>query len=190
MPIRFHPDLKALLVPVDEVQPHPNNWNNGDTEAIAESIEVNGMYRPLYAQRSTRYIVAGNHTWYACKSLDAERVPVIWLDIDNTAATRILIADNRIASLARPDTAALVALLASLAETDLGLHGTGYIPDDLEQLTAIADLEPGYDEYGTWPTLCFTIPPHLKDAFEHGTSEAIDMRDKFEVLLRLAGLVD
>ena len=58
MPIRFHPDLKALLVPVDEVQPHPNNWNNGDTEAIAESIEVNGMYRPLYAQRSTRYIVA------------------------------------------------------------------------------------------------------------------------------------
>jgi hypothetical protein len=190
MPIRFHPDLKPLMVPIDEVVQYPDNYNQGDVEAIAESIEVNGMYRPLYAQRSSRRIVAGNHTWEACKALGADHVPVVWLDIDDTQATRLLIADNRIAALARPDTSSLVALLEQLGQTALGLHGTGYIPDDLEQLTALAQMEPTYDEFATWPTVCFTIPPHLKAAFEDGTREAIDMTDKFEVLLRRAGLVD
>lgn len=131
--VGFHEGLDQLLIPIDAVRQHPNNYNNGDVEALAESIEVNGMYRPLYVQKSTHYIVAGNHTWEACKTLGAEKVPVVFLDIDDLAATKIMVADNRVAALARPDDAHLLSILDDLATTD-SLAGTGWNDNTVEGL--------------------------------------------------------
>ncbi len=131
--VRFHEDLEPLLIPIDAVCQHPNNYNNGDVDALAESIEVSGMYRPIYVQRSTHYIVAGNTTWEACKSLGAEKVPVIFLDLDDIAATKIMLADNRVAALARPDDAHLLSILDDLAVRDT-LDGTGWNDNTVEGL--------------------------------------------------------
>jgi site-specific DNA-methyltransferase (adenine-specific) len=124
--VKFHDDLADLLVPIETISPHPDNPNNGDTEAIAESIQINGMYRPVYVQDSTSYVLAGNTTYAACLSLEADQIPVIRLRVDNETAHRILLGDNQLARLAVLDAGLLQGSLEALLETELGLLGTGF----------------------------------------------------------------
>lgn len=184
--VTFHSNVVPMLVPIDSVTQHPSNWNNGDVEAIIESIEISGMYRPIFVQQSSGYIIAGNHTWLACKMLDAEQIPVVYLDVDDTTALRILVADNRIASLAQPDDSALVAVLNRLAETD-SLMGTGYTTADHDALKALAQMPLDYEDFAQWPTMCFQVPPHVRQAFLRLTDVAGGDRERFELVLRLAG---
>lgn len=185
--VRYHDALVPLMVGIDTVFPHPENYNNGDVEEIVESIEVSGMYRPIYVQASTRYIVAGNHTWLACKTLDADSIPVVELDIDDEEAFRIMIEDNEIARKARRDNFALARILENLAQTPQGLRGTGMTAFDLEVIKNLAEIPVEHNEFGTWPTLTFQVPPTVRAAFMKMTREADSDKDKFELLLRLAG---
>ena len=120
-------------VPVDSLKVHPRNPNQGDVGAILTSIEDNGWFGAVVAQRSTGYILAGNHRFQAAKLDGAEQIPVIWLDVDDRAATKILLADNRLSELASRDQEALATLLTELAHDD-DLGGTGYDGDDLDTL--------------------------------------------------------
>lgn len=185
--VTFHSYLAPLMVDIDSVCPHPDNYNNGDIDAIAESIEVNGMYRPIYVQRSTGYIVAGNHTWYACKQLDATQIPVGYLDGDDIATLRTMVADNRIAALARPDDMALLKILDRLNSEDT-LHGTGYTQGERDALQALSEIPmDNLDDFAQWPSLCFQVPPHVKTAFMRMTDVAVGDRERFELVLKLAG---
>ena len=182
----YHPALKPLLVPIDTVTPHPDNYNNGDIDAITASIETNGMYRPLYVQQHTGYILSGNHTWYACKQLDATDIPVVYLDVDDNHGKAIMVADNKIASLAIPDPGLLLNLLGPLSDADL-LTGTGYTDRDLDLLRHLSEMELTTDDYAQWPVLTFRIPPHVRRAFYVLTDAAVDDRERFELLLRMGG---
>lgn len=184
--VKYHDDLGPLMVDVDTVQPHPDNYNNGDVDALAESIEVNGMYRPVYVQRSTGYIIAGNHTWHAVKMLDAAQIPVVTLDVDDAHATKIMLADNRIAAQAIPDNSQLLVLLDRLKDTS-DLTGTGFTDRDHDVITKLNEIETDFDEYASWPTLSFQVPPHVRAAYMEITAEAVGDRERFELLLRLAG---
>lgn len=124
--VRFHEELRPLLIDIGTIAAHPDNPNNGDVEAIAESIEVNGCYKPVVVQRSTGYIVAGNHTYAALLSLGSDQAPVVWLDLDDEQALRVLLSDNQIARLAMVDQGLLEPLLERLQESERGLLGTGY----------------------------------------------------------------
>lgn len=134
--IRFHPSLEPLMEPVEAVSQWPDNPNNGDLEAITESIQVNGVYTPVVAQRSTGHILAGNHRYHAMVALGATTVPVLWLDVDDEAARRIALVDNRSGQLAWMDNALLVEHLDDLVGTEDGLIGTGYDPGWLEEMHA------------------------------------------------------
>lgn len=123
-------------VPVDRLQPHPRNPNRGNIDAIADSIDANGFYGTIVAQRSTSYILVGHHRYQAALQRGATHVPVTWIDVDDTAALRIVLADNRTAELAERDPEQLSQLLAELADTDDGLTGTGYDQEDLTTLLA------------------------------------------------------
>lgn len=127
-------DMKIVDVDVDDLTQHPENANNGDVEAISESIEVNGLYQPLLVQRSTGHIIAGNHRFIAALELGFHTVPVIYLDVDDDHARRIMLVDNRTARLGMDDEAQLVNLLDHLYATDLGLAGTGYEYQQFERL--------------------------------------------------------
>ena len=119
------------------------------------------MYRPIYVQESTGYILAGNTTYAACMNLRALRIPVVWLDVDDEAALRILLGDNELARLAIVDRALLSPLVARLLETEMRLLGTGYReptePSGAEDLLP-APIEPAHlvcvnltgDEMITW----------------------------------------
>ena len=118
---------------------HPDNPRQGDIGAIVTSIENNGWFGTLVAQRSTRQVLAGNHRLQAAIALDMKDVPVYWVDVDDAEAKRILLADNRVSDLATWDDTILVSLLESLANDD-ALLGSGYDGDDLDALLYDAQL--------------------------------------------------
>lgn len=184
--VQFHPALAGLMTSITKVRPHPSNPRNGDVDAIAQSILVNGYIAPIIAQQSTGHILAGNHRYHALLSLGADVAPVIWVDVDEQAATRYLLADNRTSDLGVYDNAQLVELLEMLAEQD-DLMGSGYNEHDLEALRALAEIEPDYGDHASWPTITLTVPPHLKNAFYEFTEHAVSDHDRLEMLLRMAG---
>lgn len=127
-------DQRYEVVPVDGVRPHPDNPRRGDIASIQASIDHNGFFGAVLAQRSTGYVIAGNHRWRAAKEAGLESVPVIWVDVDVDEARRIMLADNRTNDQASYDPEGLIGLLSELALTPEGLAGTGYDPDDLADL--------------------------------------------------------
>lgn len=125
----------SQLEPVDTLVPHPRNPRCGDIGKIVESIEANGFYGVIVAQLGTRYVLAGSHRLAAAKDLGIPEVPVVWVDVDDEQAVRILLADNQTSDAASWDDRGLAALLTDLATlTETGLIGTGSDPDDLDRL--------------------------------------------------------
>lgn len=121
-------DQEYELVDVDKVKPHPENPKKGALLEIENSIDANGWYGAIVVQKSTGYILAGNHRYRAALAHDAKQIPVIWKDVDDVTAKRIMLVDNRSADLGEYDEAKLKDVLGSLEE----LNGTGY-DDYLEQ---------------------------------------------------------
>lgn len=137
--VDFVEGVRDLLVPIDRVRQHPDNPNNGDIEALTDSIQVNGFYTAIVADKTTGYILAGNHRYQALLGLKSDVIPVIWTDKQDAAGLRVLLADNITARLARMDREHSLAIMKDLNEnTDLGLAGTGMTKDTYEQ--ALMDL--------------------------------------------------
>jgi len=130
---------QSETVAISALKEHPRNPNRGDVDAIESSIHENGFYGAVVAQKSTGYILAGNHRYKAAQQAGAQSLPVIWVDVDDTKALKILLADNRTAELAHRDNEALAALLQELSSED-ELVGSGYGDEDLEAL--LKALEP------------------------------------------------
>ena len=120
-------------VPIDSVAEHPKNPNRNEVERISESIEQNGFYGTILVQKSTGFILAGNHRHRAAKEAGLTEIPVTFLDVPDDQAAKIMIADNRIAEFGRRDESALADLLKEL-DGESGIEGTGYQEVELEQL--------------------------------------------------------
>jgi len=137
------------MVPVGALSPNGWNPNQGDLGKIIESVHVNRFYGAILAQKSTGKIIAGEHRWRAAQSEGLQVVPVIWMDVDDEAAKRIMLADNRTSRLGMDDPNALADLLQGLPS----LEGTGFDSDDLDALLADLNTTPfdgpgGKDESG------------------------------------------
>jgi len=128
-------DGASEMVPVGKLKLHPRNVNQGDLGRIDESVEENGFYGALVVQKSTGHVLVGNHRLKAARAKKIKQVPVIYVDVDDDRAMRILLADNRTARLGYDDEAALKDVLTEMATTT-GLQGTGYDGDDLDELIA------------------------------------------------------
>ena len=166
----FHgirPELKALAVDVTRLVQYPGNPNNGDVDALAESLATSGQYRPVVVwQRGEDrpgVILAGNTTYAAALSLGWTHLACTPVVADTELeARRIMLADNSIARLARPDIAAEIALLQTF---DGYLLGTGYTDESLGYLIASLETpvppDPGGDAPAANPTLAdrFGVPP-------------------------------
>ena len=141
--VRFAEGVRPLLVPIDRVQQHGQNPNNGDLDALIESIQINGFVTAVTADAKTGNIIAGNHRYQALHALGAKEIPVIWVDhMDDSGAVRYMIADNRTGKLAILDDTALAALLTDLSDSDMGLAGTGYDEASYQRLLLDMMAEP------------------------------------------------
>lgn len=121
-------------VAIDLLKHHPRNANQGDVEAIKKSLAVNGWYGSVVANLTTKHILAGNHRVMAAKALGWETVPVQWVDVTPEEELRILVVDNRTTRIGQDDTTKITDILAELANTPIGLEGTGYGAADLDAL--------------------------------------------------------
>ncbi|WP_214317063.1 ParB/RepB/Spo0J family partition protein [Nonomuraea sediminis] len=118
------------MVPVGDLEPHPDNPHEGDVDVIAESIAKNGFYGTVLVQASRMRIIAGEHRWRGAKANGLEQVPALVIDVDDDTATRIMLADNRTAEFGAYDDQALAELLRGLDDLD----GTGWTEQDLDDL--------------------------------------------------------
>jgi ParB-like chromosome segregation protein Spo0J len=114
-------------IPIGSVRPHPENPRRGNVAAIAESLRVNGQFKPILVHRPTRHILAGTHTWKAAKQLGWPTIAAVFSDADAPTAKRIMLADNRAADGGWTDEAAAFDILATLPD----LEGTGYTLEDM-----------------------------------------------------------
>lgn len=136
-------------VAISKLIEHPKNPRHGSVEAIAESIAKNGFYGALIVQKSTNRVLAGNHRLKALKHLGITEAPVIFVDVDDDRALRILLADNRANDLASYDNTVLAEILDQVQMTDLGLDGTLFDVTALEDV--LREIEPSAVEGNTDP---------------------------------------
>lgn len=138
--------------PIAELREHPRNPNQGDVGALAALIRRHGFRGAIEVQRSTGFIIAGNHRFKAARSLGMTHVPVDLVDVDDREALERLLADNRSRDLAAYDDGALADLLAELGQdgSGQGLVGTGFDGDDLDELLVRlgSDLSLGTMSFG------------------------------------------
>lgn len=125
-----------MLRAVGDLKLHPKNPKKGNVEAIGESMEKNDFYGAILVQKSTGFMLAGNHRWKSAVEKGLKEVPVIVIDCDDATAERILLGDNRIADLGTYDPSALLKLLEQRRNEEGSLVGTGYADADLERMKA------------------------------------------------------
>lgn len=120
------------------------NARRGNVDVIADSLRTNGQFKPIVVNKGTHTgrpneVLAGNHTLRAVLQLrNTEPDDPRWqtidtyvIDVDDEAATRIVLADNRTSDLGGYDDSLLLYLLESV---DHDLDGTGYDEEDLDHL--------------------------------------------------------
>jgi hypothetical protein len=120
-------------VALDSIEVHPANPRRGDVAAIAQSLTRNGQFAPVVVQACSRFVLAGNHTVLAARSLGWTEIDAVLVDVDEPAAYRIMLAANRTQELGGYDTDALAELLSYL---DDDLIGSGYTERDIQALIA------------------------------------------------------
>lgn len=126
----IHSTLEKLIVPIDGLKHYGKNPRRGDVDKIAESLQENGQYKAIVVRAGSNEVLAGNHTLKAAKQLGWDKLAATFVDVDDDAAARIVLVDNRTNDLATYDNAELVELLQSLPTLD----GTGFAPVDLADL--------------------------------------------------------
>lgn len=129
--------VETETVDITSLKPYPKNPRRGDVDEIAQSLKVNGQYKPIVVNRRDQTILAGNHTWRAARSLGWTHIAVSYVDVDDYGAQKIVLADNRTSDMSTYDDTKLLELLESLPS----LEGTGFKPVDLEQLQTLIEGE-------------------------------------------------
>lgn len=167
-------DLRALLRPIDELTPHPQNPRRGDVDEIEKSLERFGQVRPILVSHDG-VIVAGNHTYAAARDrLGWTHIAANTNEFATAEEARdYLLADNRLADLGEYERAELVVFLEEL-ESVGRWAGTGYVPDDLAHLRSLdklAEPSPPVEPDGNSGVLA--PPAALRDVVLHYAEEKL-----------------
>jgi ParB-like chromosome segregation protein Spo0J len=128
---------QVASVPINSLEAYPTNPRRGDIDSIALSLKAHGQYRPIVVQYGTNYILAGNHTYKAAKKLGWKKIKITYIEVDETTARRIVLADNRLTDLAGYNEPLLKSLLQALPELD----GTGFSASEVETLDRLTSGE-------------------------------------------------
>lgn len=134
-------DLVVQSFAIRELTPYHRNPRVGNVQAIAESLELRGQYRPIVVNVGTHTgrpleVLAGNHTMLAARTLGWESIQATTVDVDDRIAAQIVLADNRLADLGGYNDEELLAVLQQADD----LAGTGYTEQDLALLMRNLDV--------------------------------------------------
>lgn len=170
--INIAPALEQLKVPIADLTLHPKNYRQGDVENIAASLSRFGQVRPVVVQASTMQVVAGNHTMKAAQSLDWTELAAVVVNLTDEEAEAYLVADNRASDKATNDDALLAPILERLMLAGK-LEGTGYTPDDVDDMLSAMDQMPEVDAPAPDDTAGATTNEQLAERFKNRSQVAL-----------------
>jgi len=127
--------MEITKAQVTDLKEYRNNPRKGNVDLIAESLSKYGQYKPITVNKSTGEILAGNHTFKAAKQLGWSNIDVVYVDVDDTTAAKIVAIDNRASDMGEYDKIVLADLLDSMDT----LEGSGYTFDEYDDLKAEID---------------------------------------------------
>lgn len=165
---------------VTDLQHYHLNARRGNIDAIAESLRVNGQYKPIIVNAGSKTgreneVLVGNHTLDAMIANGGETIKAVVIDVTDEEARRIVLADNRTSDLGSYDDEMLLDLLMSSEE----LEGTAFSIEDVEALEALTyshddgprDLDALHKDVGdptdedTYVAVKVLLPAELADKF-------------------------
>lgn len=146
------PELTEQVQPIGNFKRHPKNIREHNIPAIAESLQYHGQRTPIVVQKSSGLIVKGNGTHEAAELLGWDGIAAVVQDMDDEAAIKYLIADNRASDLARTNSKKGRALLEEMVGGP-GLFGTLFSDEDFEDMAdpivrPVAEFKGDYADTG------------------------------------------
>lgn len=136
----------------EQLNLYASNARRGDIDAIAESLQVNGQYKPIVVNVGTHTgrpneVLVGNHTVQAAALIGLEKIDAVMIDVTDEEARRIVLVDNRTSDVSSYDDELLLELLRQSDD----LTGTGFdlqYVEDLEAHLAPPSLDELAERYG------------------------------------------
>lgn len=138
----------AVYVPIANLKPWARNPRKNDhaVAAVVESIRRFGFGAPLLARKATGEIIAGHTRLKAAAKIGLTEVPVRYLDLSESEAHALALADNKVGEVAEWDAGELACILRDMERDEVSLDGLGW---DEETLRAIIDAPvPTGEEWG------------------------------------------
>jgi ParB-like chromosome segregation protein Spo0J len=137
-------EVAAEMVDPAKLKPWAGNPRKNDGEPVAkvaESIKRFGFAAPIVARKATGEIIAGHTRWKAARQLKLKKVPVRYMNLTESEARLLALADNRLGELADWDETQLLEVLGGYDSTDALL--AGWSGADIEELEAGLGEEEG-----------------------------------------------
>ena len=155
----------AKLIPADY---NPRTISSHQAEALKRSIDRWGFVEPIVANKRTGRIVGGHQRLDAALAVALPKVPVHWVDLDETSEKALNIALNKISG--EWDDEKLTSLLSELQLEGLDLPSLGFEELELEGLGVLdtsTELQGDLDEIPELPAEPITQPGDLWQLGEH-----------------------
>lgn len=173
--------LKRLVVPVDQLEPNPNNPNKmkpSEFNLLVDNLQRTGLTDAILVRRlgKDRYrIVGGHHRWEAARYLEFSEVPICVIDdpdFDDDAETFQVVRMNVIHG--RMDPTAFTALYEQMSGkyTEEMLQDLFGFAEEAELRKLIKSTAKG-------------LPPEMKQAFQEASGEIKTIDDLAKLLNRL-----
>ncbi|AKL88379.1 ParB-like partition protein [Gordonia phage GMA6] len=134
--------IETKPIQMAELQMYHKNPRIGNVNAIAASLEESGQFKPIVVNIGTHTsrkneILAGNHTFMGMKKLGEKLIYASFVDVDEQQATKIVLADNKVADLGTYDEKIIADLFESLPD----IAGTGYSQEEFEDIMSSVSVD-------------------------------------------------
>lgn len=141
--------LEEMLVPINSLTPHPENYKEHKEDQLAglkASLKAFGWTKPICANPQG-VIVAGHGMYQTAIENGYTHIPVEYLAFDNNQSKAYLVADNELQRKARTDDNKLNLLLSDISEIpDFDVEALGFDPDEFDSLLNDSSSEVGSEE--------------------------------------------
>ena len=126
----------AEWVAIDDLKPWARNPRKNDAavKKVAAAIRRFGFGAPVVARKANSEIIAGHTRVKAAKSIGLTHVPVRFLDLSESEAHKLAVADNRTAEEASWSTGDLADLVSEWSDAGDDLKELGFDENELEKL--------------------------------------------------------
>ncbi len=144
--------LEPLLVSIDDIQPHPENYKIHPPEQIKSlraSLKTFGWTTPIKA--NLKGVIIAGHGMYELAQQDGyTHVPVEYCALDDNLSKAYLVADNETARRAETDHDKLNKILEeSIQIPDFDIESTGFSSDYLNEILNFEHKEVVEDEFNS-----------------------------------------